>query len=96
MHSGDFFKKAQNEFSIYLTALIQPLGELINDFCGQHSVPFVRWGCKTNDSAYKYNYIFIFYIIYIMNNISPNVKPIDEITYEFPQSKYEVVPKVSF
>ena len=28
-------------------------------------------------------------------NISPNVRPIDEITYEFPQSKYEA-PKVPF
>ena len=27
---------------------------------------------------------------------SPDIKPIDEITYEFPQSKYEVAPKVSF
>ena len=49
-----------------------------------------------NDNAYKYNYIFIFSIFYIMNNISPNLKPIDEITYEFPQSKYEVVPTVPF
>ena len=30
------------------------------------------------------------------NNISPDIKPIDEISYEFPQSKYEVVPKVPF
>ena len=30
------------------------------------------------------------------NNILPNIRPIDEITYEFPQSKYEVVPKVPF
>ena len=30
------------------------------------------------------------------NNISPNIRPIDEIRYEFPQSKYEVVPKVPF
>ncbi len=30
------------------------------------------------------------------NNISPNIRPIDEIRYEFPQTKYEVVPKVPF
>jgi len=31
-----------------------------------------------------------------MNKISPNVKPIDEIHYTFPQSNYQVVPQVSF
>ena len=31
-----------------------------------------------------------------MKNISPHVKPIDEIEYTFPQSKYQVVPKVPF
>ena len=30
------------------------------------------------------------------NNISPVIRPIDEITYEFPQSNYEVAPKVPF
>ena len=25
-------------------------------------------------------------------NVSPDIRPIDEITYEFPQSKYEVAP----
>ena len=49
-----------------------------------------------NDNAYKYNYIFIFSKYYIMSIISPNLKPIDEITFEFPQSKYEVVPTVPF
>ena len=29
-------------------------------------------------------------------NVSPDIRPIDEITYEFPQSKYEVAPKVPF
>ena len=29
-------------------------------------------------------------------NVSPDIRPVDEITYEFPQSKYEVAPKVPF
>ena len=29
-------------------------------------------------------------------NASPDIRPIDKITYEFPQSKYEVAPKVPF
>ena len=31
-----------------------------------------------------------------MKSISPNVKPIDEINYTFPQSNYQVVPQVPF
>ena len=31
-----------------------------------------------------------------MNNKSPSVKPIDEISYEWSQSKYDVAPKVPF
>ena len=32
----------------------------------------------------------------MQKNVSPDIRPIDEITYEFPQSKYEVAPKVPF
>ena len=31
-----------------------------------------------------------------MSNITPSVKPIDEVKYNYEQSKYEVAPKIPF
>ena len=51
---------------------------------------------QTNGSFYIIKYVLFSKCLFVKNNISPDIRPVDEISYEFPQSKYEVVPKVPF